>query len=178
MSRVGQKPVTLPAGIKVAVQGRKVSVSGPKGELAYNLPDGIDVAVDGSVVSFLRGGDTRELRSLHGLVRSLVANMVTGVQQGFVKELEIQGVGFKAAVQGQNLVLSLGFASPVEYEIPTGVKVAVDGGVAITVTGADRQLVGDVAARIRGYFPAEPYKGKGIRYKGERVRRKVGKTVA
>jgi len=170
--------VTLPAGIKVAVQGRKVSVSGPKGELAYNLPDGIDVAVDGSVVSFLRGGDTRELRSLHGLVRSLVANMVTGVQQGFVKELEIQGVGFKAAVQGQNLVLSLGFASPVEYEIPTGVKVAVDGGVAITVTGADRQLVGDVAARIRGYFPAEPYKGKGIRYKGERVRRKVGKTVA
>jgi len=126
----------------------------------------------------LRADDTRESRSFHGLARSLVANMIQGVAEGFKKELEIEGVGFRASVRGQEVSLSLGFSSPVEYLAPDGIKVTVDGGTKLVVSGADKQKVGDTAARLRGFMPAEPYKGKGMRFKDERVRRKVGKTVA
>jgi large subunit ribosomal protein L6 len=178
MSRIGQQPVTIPAGVTAVVEGQTVRIKGPKGELSYEMPAGIGAAASGGSVKLSRETDDRRGRSLHGLARSLVANMVEGVTKGFVKELELQGVGFKAAVQGQKLVMTLGFASPVEYVIPPGVKVTAEGGTAITVAGPDCGQVGTVAARIRSFYPAEPYKGKGLRYKGEYVRRKVGKTVA
>jgi large subunit ribosomal protein L6 len=172
-------PVAVPAGVTVTVDGATVTVKGPKGELAVELPEGISASVvDGKEISFTRPRDDRRSKSFHGLARSLVANMVEGVDKGFQKDLEIQGVGFRAAVQGKKLSLSLGFAGPKEFDIPEGVTVTEQGGVNLTVSGPDKQLVGQVAARIRSYFPAEPYKGKGLRYKGERVRRKVGKTVA
>lgn len=178
MSRVGQRPIEIPSGVSVEINGQSVKVKGPLGELSRDLPAAITIEeADGKLV-LTRASDTREDRSFHGLSRSLVANMVEGVSRGFKKELEISGVGFKAAVQGQELSLSVGFASPVQYTIPDGVKVTEEGGVNVTVSGVDKQMVGDVAARIRAFYPAEPYKGKGLKYKGEHVRRKVGKAVA
>lgn len=179
MSRIGQKPIDLAAGVDVRVNGRKVIVNGPKGELTIDLPDGIDASLEGSQVLVTRASDHREQKSLHGLLRSLIANAAEGVFKGYEKQLEINGVGFRASVQGQTLNMSVGLSSPVIYTVKDGLSLAVnDNGTVITVSGADKQMVGEAAARIRGFRPAEPYKGKGVQYKGERIRRKVGKTVA
>ena len=178
MSRIGQKPVDIIPGVTVVVEGRTVRVKGKQGELTYALPRAIEASVAEGKVHVKRVDDSREGRSCHGLSRSMIANMIDGVANGYSKELEIQGVGFKAALKGQSLLLSLGFASPVEYEIPAGIKVTEEGGTKLVIRGADKQLVGDATAHIRSFFPAEPYKGKGIRYRNEHVRRKVGKTVA
>jgi len=176
MSRIGEKPIDVPSGVTITVDGSHLTTKGSKGELSLDLPEGIAAAVEGNTVVMTREDESR--KAFHGLARSLVANMVEGVSNGYTKELEIQGVGFRAAVQGKTLSLSLGFASPIEYAIPDTVTIAVNNNTEVVVSGADKQQVGDVAARIRSFYPAEPYKGKGVRYKGERVRRKEGKTVA
>lgn len=178
MSRIGVKPIEIPKGVTVVVDGDRVRGKGPNGELSVRIPEGIAVAVDSGAVRVSRNGDDRRLKALHGTVRSLIANMVRGLNTPYVKELEIQGVGFRAQLQGQKLTLSLGFSHPVEYLIPAGVTAKVTDGTQITLSGPDKQLVGETAARIRGFFPAEPYKGKGVRYKGEHIRRKAGKAVA
>ncbi len=177
MSRIGKKPVEIPAGVTVTVDDSRVTAKGPQGELSMVLPVPITVSVNGNQVAVLRPDDTRTNRSLHGLSRSLIANMLTGVAKGYVKELELEGVGFKADLQEDKLSLLLGFSAPVEYVTPKGIKLEIKGKV-ITVSGPDKQQVGNVAARIRSFYPPEPYKGKGIRHKGEHVRRKAGKTVA
>jgi large subunit ribosomal protein L6 len=178
MSRIGKKPIELPAKVKVNVGTEgAVTVEGPKGKLSWNLPKAVRARVEGSSVSLDRDGETRQVKALHGLSRALIANMVTGVNEGFKKELEIQGVGFKAAVQGQKLNLSLGKSHPILFEIPTNVKITVAESTKITIEGADKHLVGQTAADIRAFHPPEPYKGKGVRYAGEQVRRKEGKTV-
>jgi large subunit ribosomal protein L6 len=178
MSRIGNKPIELPDKVKVAIatDGR-VSVEGPKGKLQWTLPPQIKGRLDEKTVIFERSSDGRNVRALHGLSRSLVANMVQGVSQGFTIDLEIHGVGFRAAVQGQALNLSLGFSHPVIYNVPAGVKVTVADNTKLKIEGFDKQLVGQVAADLRRYYPPEPYKGKGIRFAGEQVRRKEGKTV-
>ena len=178
MSRIGKKPITLPAKVKLNVGGAgEINVEGPKGKLSWTLPPAIKARVEGSSVIFDRKDETRQVRALHGLSRALLANMVTGVSTGFVKELEIQGVGFKAALQGDKLNLSLGFSHAILFPIPHGIKITVTENTKVRVEGADRQVVGQVAADIRAYYPPEPYKGKGVRYAGEQVRRKEGKTV-
>jgi large subunit ribosomal protein L6 len=178
MSRIGKKPITLPDKVKLNVSGAgAVHVEGPKGKLDWTLPSAIKARVEGTSVIFDRVNETRQVRALHGLSRSLVSNMVTGVSTGFVKELEIQGVGFKAAVQGEKLNLSLGFSHVILFPIPKGIKVTVTENTKIRIEGADKQVVGQAAADIRSYYPPEPYKGKGVRYAGEQVRRKEGKTV-
>jgi len=178
MSRIGKQPVGIPATVTVTARGGWVSVKGALGELSRTLPDGISAVVADGAVCVSRKDDSRVQRSYHGLSRSLVKNMIEGVVKGYKKELSIEGTGFKALVQGPKLMLSLGFASPKEYSIPAGITVTEKQGVQLTVTGIDKQLVGEAAARIRGYYPAEPYKGKGIKYVGEQIRRKQGKTVA
>ena len=178
MSRIGNKPVSLPAKVKVNLSpDRSVQVEGPKGKLSWRLPEGIAGKVEGETLTLERQSETRQVRALHGLARALLNNMVTGVSTGFTRNLEIQGVGFKAAVQGQKLNLSLGFSHPVVFEIPNEIKVTVTDNTKLLVEGIDRQLVGQVAANIRAYYPPEPYKGKGVRYTDEKVRRKEGKTV-
>ncbi len=176
MSRIGLQPVQLPAGVKVAVNNGVLEVSGPKGALPLTLPAGVSVEQVESEVQVKREAD--RYRAVHGLTRSLIANMVTGVTDGYSKDLVINGVGFRAALNGRTLSLSLGFAYPIEYAVPETVTVVVNNNTEITVSGIDKQQVGNVAARIRSFYPAEPYKGKGVQYKGERIRRKVGKTVA
>lgn len=178
MSRIGQQPIDVPAGVTVTIDGAKVSVKGPKGELVTTLPGNVTVEIDGAVATVKRPDERRESRSFHGLARSLLANMVQGVSQGFAKSLEIEGVGYRASVQGQTLEMAVGYSSPVVYVIPDGVTCEVDNSTKIKLSGPDKQKVGEVAARIRDFAPAEPYKGKGIKYVGERIRRKVGKTVA
>lgn len=178
MSRVGQKPIPVPKGVEIAVQGKQLSVKGPKGVLTSVLPELFDVRYESGMILVKPRSENAETGALHGLHRRLIANMVEGVAQGYVRELEIQGVGFKAAVQGRKIVLSLGFSSPKELDITEGVEVKVNNNVNIVVSGPDKQKVGDLAARIRSFYPVEPYKGKGVRFKGEYVRRKVGKTVA
>ena len=178
MSRIGKKSIDLPASVKVAVSPEGgVKVEGPKGKLEWNLPKNINLHIDQSVVSVERDSEARNVRALHGLSRALVANMITGVSAGFTKDLEIQGVGFKAAVQGQALNLSLGFSHPVLFPIPDGIKVTVADNTKIKIEGIDKKVVGQVAADIRAYYPPEPYKGKGVRYAGEQIVRKEGKTV-
>ncbi|MDX2225530.1 MAG: 50S ribosomal protein L6 [Verrucomicrobiae bacterium] len=177
MSRIGQKPVQLPEKVKVAISGDQVNVEGPKGKLAWSLPKTVAARVEGSQVILTRQGETRAVRALHGLSRALINNMVKGVTEGFKKELDIQGVGFKAAVQGKNLNLSLGYSHPVFKVIPEHVKVVVTDNTQVSIEGPDKQVVGQFAAEIRSVYPPEPYKGKGVRYKGEQVRRKAGKTV-
>lgn len=178
MSRIGKKPIEIPAGVTVDIAGNCVTVKGTVGELKYDIPADIQVRLDGSICIVERSSETKKARSLHGLVRSLIANMIEGVSKGFKKELEIEGVGFKAEIQGQKIILNVGFSIPMVYIAPDGVKLEEKGGTRVTVSGADKQKVGEAAARIRGFAPAEPYKGKGVKYKGERIRRKVGKTVA
>lgn len=178
MSRIGKTPITLPDKVKVTVaDGNQVTVQGPKGKLNWELPKDISLTVEGTKLTVERGNENREVRALHGLARALVNNMVTGVSAGFRKDLEIQGVGFRAAVKGDKLDLSIGYSHPVLFPIPKEIKVAVTDNTKISIEGIDRQLVGQVAADIRAYYPPEPYKGKGIRYAGEQVRRKEGKTV-
>jgi len=177
MSRIGKTPITLPDKVKVAVAGNQVTVEGPKGKLNWELPKGISISVEGNILSVGRDGDNREVRALHGLSRALVNNMVTGVSNGFRRDLEIQGVGFRAAVKGDKLDLSIGYSHPVLFPIPKEIKVAVTDNTKISIEGIDKHLVGQVAADIRAYYPPEPYKGKGIRYSDEVVRRKEGKTV-
>jgi len=178
MSRIGKKVIQLPATVKVEFgEGGAVRVDGPKGQLAWNLPAGIVGGIEGSEVAFTRSSEERQTRALHGLTRALVNNMVVGVSTGFRKDLEIQGVGFKAAVAGTTLKLNLGFSHDILFPIPAGIKITVAENTKVAVEGIDRQLVGQVAADIRGYYPPEPYKGKGVRYAGEKVVRKEGKTV-
>ncbi len=178
MSRIGNKIIDLPPKVKFSVTGEgAVSVEGPKGKLAWTLPKRISASLKENHIHVARADEARQVKALHGLSRSLIANMVLGVSNGFTKDLEIQGVGFKAAVQGKNLNLSLGFSHPVLFPIPPEIKVTVTDNTKIKVEGIDKKTVGQVAADIRGYYPPEPYKGKGIRYAGEKVARKEGKTV-
>ena len=178
MSRIGKTPISLPDKVKVTVaDGNLVTVEGPKGKLTWQLPKDITLSVEGTTLTVARGSENREVRALHGLSRALVNNMVTGVSAGFRKDLEIQGVGFRAAVKGDKLDLSIGYSHPVLFPIPTEIKVAVTDNTKISIEGIDKHLVGQVAADIRAYYPPEPYKGKGIRYAGEQVRRKEGQTV-
>jgi len=178
MSRIGNKLIDIPPKVKLSVSGEgEVSVEGPKGKLQWTLPKRIKASVKENRVQVERSDEARQVRALHGLSRSLIANMITGVSNGFSKDLEIQGVGFKAAVQGKNLNLSLGFSHPILFPIPPEIKVTVTESTKIKVEGIDKKVVGQVAADIRGYYPPEPYKGKGIRYAGEKVVRKEGKTV-
>jgi large subunit ribosomal protein L6 len=164
--------------VKVQVDGNgAVSVEGPKGKLNWQLPRQIKATVADNRVSVTREAEVRSVKALHGLARSLVSNMVQGVSEGFTKNLEIEGVGFKAAVQGQNLNLSLGFSHPILFPIPKDIKITVTENTKISITGIDKKTVGQVAADIRRYYPPEPYKGKGVRYAGEQIRRKEGKTV-
>lgn len=176
MSRIGKNPVPLPQGVDVKVDDRRVTVKGPKGEVSNVLPEGITVEHDADEVRVLRPSDAARDKAMHGLARSLVANMVEGVTDGFSKRLEIVGVGYRAEAQGQNVRLSLGFSHPIDYPVPEGIEIATPSPTQIEVKGADKQKVGQVAAELRGYRPAEPYKGKGVRYEGEHVRRKAGKT--
>jgi large subunit ribosomal protein L6 len=177
MSRIGKQPIAIPAKVKVEIKGQKVSVEGPKGKLNFELPRRTSLKVDGGNVVVSRDGDDAQAKALHGLSRALVNNMVKGVSEGFVKKLEIQGVGFKAAVQGNVVNLSLGYSHPVNYPIPAQIKVTVEENTKLTIEGPDRQVVGLVASEIRAFYPPEPYKGKGVRYAGEHVVRKEGKTV-
>ncbi len=178
MSRIGERTIDVPDAVTVTVNGSSVAVKGPKGELSVDLPAGISATAQDKVIEIARADDLDRTRSFHGLGRSLVANMVEGVSKGFSKELEIQGVGYKAAVEGRKLTMSVGLSHQVEFEPPEGVVIEVNKNTQIRVSGPDKQKVGDAAARIRAFKPAEPYKGKGLRYKNEYVRRKVGKTVA
>jgi large subunit ribosomal protein L6 len=177
MSRIGKQPITIPPKVKVEVAGRQVSVEGPKGKLNWQLPRRTSLKVHEGKIIVSREGDDAQAKALHGLSRALVNNMVRGVTEGFVKKLEIQGVGFKAAVQGKNVTMNLGYSHPIVFPIPEQIKVTVDENTKITVEGPDRQVVGQVAAELRSFYPPEPYKGKGVRYSDERVIRKEGKTV-
>jgi len=176
MSRIGRALIKIPDGVTVTQADGEVRVKGPKGQLAERMPAGIDVEISAEEVNFKRRDERKETRSLHGLARALVANMVTGVVTPFVKELEIQGVGYRAEVSGKNLVLNVGYSHPVEMPIPQGLSVSVDRNVIVKIEGISRQVVGQYAADVRSTRPPEPYKGKGIRYLDERVRRKVGKA--
>jgi large subunit ribosomal protein L6 len=177
MSRIGKQPIALPPKVKVEVKGQKVHVEGPKGKLDWELPARTSVKIADGRVDVSRTGDDAQAKALHGLSRALINNMVKGVSEGFVKKLEIQGVGFKAAVQGKTVNMSLGYSHPINYPIPDQIKVTVDENTKITIEGPDRQVVGQVAAELRAFYPPEPYKGKGVRYSDERVERKEGKTV-
>lgn len=178
MSRIGRKPVPVPAGVKVSVNAGNVVVEGGKSKLSLDVHSGIGVDVKDSVVHVTRTGDSSEAKALQGLTRSLINNMVIGVTQGYKKELSIVGVGYKAALAGQKLTLNLGYSHPIVYEIPTGVKVTVTDGTKVVVEGPDKQLVGEVSARIRRFKKPEPYKGKGVRYVDEHITIKPGKTNA
>ncbi len=177
MSRIGRQPIAIPPNVKVDIRGAQVVVEGPKGRLQLALPDRTSARVENGQILVTRDGDDAEARARHGLSRALLNNMVQGVTEGYVKRLEIQGVGFKAAVQGQVVTLNLGYSHPVTYAVPPSVKVTVQENTKLTVEGPDKQLVGQVAADLRAFYPPEPYKGKGVRYVGERIIRKEGKTV-
>lgn len=178
MSRLGKKPISLPDKVKVNVSSSgHVVVEGAKGKLEWDLPAGISAQIDDKIVVLARKDDTRQSRAMHGLARALVSNMVTGVNEGFKRDLEIHGVGFRAAVQGSTLNLSLGFSHPIHFPIPKEIKVTVTDNTKISLEGIDKHLIGQAAANIRAYYPPEPYKGKGVRYVGETIRRKEGKTV-
>ena len=178
MSRIGKKPVSIPPKVNVAVHaGGSVLVEGPKGKLEWKLPASITANVEAGQINVLRASEDREDKALHGLSRALLANMITGVTDGFKRDMEIHGVGFKAAVQGKILNLSLGKSHPILFDIPEGVKITVADNTKISIEGIDNQIVGQCAANIRAFYPPEPYKGKGVRFAGEQLRRKEGKTV-
>ena len=178
MSRIGKKPVDIPSSVKVAIAQGEIKVEGPKGKLNFNFHPRVEVSVDGNKVVIKRKSDMKLDKSLHGLTRSLINNMIKGVTDGYKKELEIIGVGFKAVVQGKQLVLNLGFTHPINYNIPEGITILAPKPTNVVVSGIDKRLVGQTAAEIRDFYRPEPYKGKGVRYAGEYVRRKVGKKVA
>jgi large subunit ribosomal protein L6 len=178
MSRVGRKTIVLPKGVEVAEADRVVRVKGPKGELAMRLERGVELQREGGEVTVLLQREDRNASAVFGLTRALLANLVKGVSEGFSRSLEIQGTGYKAALEGgKKLVLQLGYSHPVEYAVPEGVQITVDSPTKLTVRGADKAQVGQVAADIRGFRPPEPYKGKGVRYEGEVVKRKAGKSA-
>jgi large subunit ribosomal protein L6 len=177
MSRVGQAPIAVPSGVDVTIREGHVTVKGPKGQLERSIPEGISLSQDDGQILVARDGDGRDVRALHGLIRSLVANMVLGVTNGFEKSLEIHGVGYRAAKQGNDLEIQVGFSHPVKKPAPSGIEYDVPTPTRITVRGIDKELVGQVAAEIRAIRKPEPYKAKGIRYEGEHIRRKGGKAA-
>lgn len=174
MSRVGNKPIPIPSNVKLTVQGSTISVSGPKGELEHQVPYPITVRQEDDSLVVERPSDLRKHRELHGLTRALLANNVNGVSQGFIRKLEVNGVGYRAEAKGQKLTMQLGFSHPIEYELPKEVSAKVDGNT-IALESCNKYILGEAAAKIRSFRPPEPYKGKGVRYVGEYVRRKVGK---
>lgn len=176
MSRIGKLPVQIPDGVEVKVENNLVTAKGPMGTESVQIREEIEVKLEGKEIILTRKEDDRKSRSLHGLSRTLVQNIVTGVKEGFTKKLEIQGVGYRAQMQGTAINLQLGYSHPVIIEPPAGIKIAVEANTKITVTGSNKQMVGDVAAQIRSKRPPEVYKGKGVRYEGEYVRRKAGKA--
>jgi large subunit ribosomal protein L6 len=176
MSRIGKAPIPVPGGVTVTLSGLDVTVKGPKGELKRTLPEGVAIAQDGTVLVVSPADGTRRSRERHGLCRTLVANMVEGVSHGYTRKLEIVGVGYRAAVQGRKLVVSAGYSHQVEMVPPDGVTFAVEGNTTVLISGASKELVGNEAAKVRAIRPPEPYKGKGIKYEGERILRKAGKT--
>ena len=176
MSRIGKAPIPIPDKVSVSLNGLDVTVKGPKGELRRTLPDGVDIAQNGNTLVVSPSSTSRRSRERHGLCRTLVANMVEGVSQGYTRKLEIVGVGYRAAVQGKKLVVSAGYSHQVEMIPPEGVTFAVENNTNVFVSGADKELVGNEAAKVRAIRPPEPYKGKGIKYEGERILRKAGKT--
>lgn len=177
MSRIGKQSIKIPAGVKISNKGDHYHFEGPKGKLDLTLPNGVKVKVEGDHLYVTRDESVENAAALHGLTRTLLANCVHGVHAGYTKGLEINGVGYRAAVQGQTLNMTLGFSHPVAFSLPTGITAKVDANTKVTIAGADKQLVGAVAAEIRGLKPVEPYQGKGIRYAGEFVRRKAGKAA-
>ncbi len=177
MSKIGRLPLTIPSGLTLTLDGSKIMVKGPKGELTYTLKPKIKATLTGDQLVISRESDDKPVRALHGLTRALLANMVTGVSTGFTKSLELVGTGYRARMAGKTLVLSLGYSHDIEYLPPAGIEIKVEGTNLITVSGYDIQAVGQVAAVIRSYRQPEPYKGKGIRYAGEVVRRKAGKAA-
>jgi large subunit ribosomal protein L6 len=176
MSRIGKRPVELPKNVTATLEGRKITVKGPKGELQRTLHPAMQVAVEDGAVVVQRPSDEKEHKALHGLTRTLVANMVEGVERGFKKQLDIVGVGFRAEARPYGLYLALGFSHPIEYRAPKGIKLTAPQPTSVIIEGADKEMVGQVAAEIRGLRPPEPYKGKGIKYADEKVRRKAGKA--
>ncbi|MFA6142421.1 MAG: 50S ribosomal protein L6 [Candidatus Omnitrophota bacterium] len=178
MSRIGKKPVAVPSGVKAQVSGGAINIEGPKGKLSFAIPHNFKVEVKDSVVTVTRPSDAKQDKATHGLIRSLVNNMIIGVTQGYKKELEITGVGFKAAVQGKVLNIQLSYTHPINYNIPDGITIETPKPNQISIKGIDKAKVGEAAAEIRDYYRPEPYKGKGIKYTGEHVRRKAGKAVA
>ncbi|HEY9624836.1 MAG TPA: 50S ribosomal protein L6 [Crinalium sp.] len=176
MSRIGKRSISIPQKVTVTITGQHVAVKGPKGELARTLPPEVEVVQEGDSIQVNRRNDSRTARQRHGLCRTLVANMVEGVAQGFQRRLEIQGVGYRAQVQGRNLNLTVGYSHPVQIVPPDGIQFAVENNTNVLVSGIDKEIVGNIAAQIRAVRPPEPYKGKGIRYAGEVIRRKAGKA--
>jgi large subunit ribosomal protein L6 len=176
MSRIGRKPIPLPKGVDVKIEGTEVTVKGTKGTMKFGVLPDISVSLEDGRVLVSRASDEKSVRAAHGMTRAIISNMITGVDRGFEKVLEIIGVGYRAQMQGKNLILALGFSHPVEFVPPQGIELAVDGPTKVIVRGIDKQLVGQTASDIRGYRPPEPYKGKGIRYAGEYVIRKAGKA--
>ncbi len=176
MSRIGKAPISVPDKVSVSLNGLAVTVKGPKGELSRTLPEGVSIAQDGNTIVVSPTSSHRRSRERHGLCRTLVANMVEGVSQGFTRKLEIVGVGYRAAVQGKKLVVSAGYSHQVEMDPPAGITFAVDGNTTVLVSGADKEIVGNEAAKVRAIRPPEPYKGKGIKFEGEKILRKAGKT--
>ena len=176
MSRVGVLPINVPAGVSVDVYPENVTVKGPKGELSQRYTPEVEIKVDGNSVVVRRNSESKRAKSMHGLYRNLVNNMVTGVSTGFTRNLLINGVGYRAEIQGQSLLLNLGYSNQIEYPIPEGLSISIDGPTKVIVSGIDKQRVGQVASEIRSIRPPEPYKGKGVRYEDEYVRRKVGKS--
>jgi large subunit ribosomal protein L6 len=177
LSRIGKLPITLPAGVKVVLDASALRLEGPKGKLQAELPIGVNVKVEGNVVHVERQNEDRKVRALHGLTRKLIANMTQGVSQGFTRILDINGVGYRAEVRGQEIHMTLGYSHPVVFALPAGVSAAVERQVIITLSSADRQVLGETAAKIRSLRPPEPYKGKGIKYREEVIKRKAGKAV-
>ncbi|MDH4227770.1 MAG: 50S ribosomal protein L6 [Deltaproteobacteria bacterium] len=176
MSRIGKKPIKIPGGVKIAKEGQLVKVSGPKGNLSFPVRKEITVSTDGTTVTVTRSAESNLVKGLHGLTRTLISNMIKGVTDGFEKKLEIVGVGYKAEVKGAEINFALGFSNPVVYALPQGISAAVDKQTLVSIKGADKKMVGQVAAEIRSLRPPEPYKGKGIKYADEVIRRKAGKA--
>jgi large subunit ribosomal protein L6 len=177
MSRIGRKPIPVPSGVEVKLQGTHLTVKGPKGTLERDIHPSMTLKIGDGVVEVERPNDERENRALHGLTRALISNMVTGVTEGFTRNLEIQGVGYRAASKGKGIEFALGYSHSIQFDPPQGITLEVEGTNKVMVSGTDKQMVGQVAANIRELRPPEPYKGKGIRYEGERVRRKAGKAA-
>jgi large subunit ribosomal protein L6 len=177
VSRIGKKPIQIPQGVTVRIDGRTLAAEGPKGKLHQDLPTGITATVDNGTLMVARESDARQVRALHGLARALAQNMVTGVKDGFEKKLEIVGIGYRAQLQGKAIQLALGYSHPVVFPLPEGITAEVDRQTAITLRGADKGLLGQTAANLRALRKPDPYKGKGIRYSGEVIRRKVGKKA-